>query len=869
MRQARTWGVSAMVAATLAMGFPSAMAASRTYELTMPAVPARTADTAALTGLRPVPGSDRAAFTTAALMVDDASRWRDATPPGQGAIAAAGWSGESHAWVLRDEGRGMAVWRSADAGLSWSRVGTLDTPEGGSLAMSFAGTDDGWVIARETSTRNFSFGRLYRTSNGGATWQALPRPPAAGEIAFLNARDGFLLGGASGNDLYATRDGGRSWSRVALAGDVMAATLPHAVRAGIAEAGVIAMVDGALTLSLLEIDFSGTDAVVRSLAHGRLQGTAPRLLAAGAEGIVLSGEVVVADAGALPAIRVDRSGTLAAWRGGWAMFADGTCQGFKAGCAQTTRLASVAAGATLKDATAAVVTALRVPVPAVPQAAVQSNHRGFDKCTAASVADMQKWWTASPYRDANIYIGGNNRGCTQANLNAAWVAQIFAQGWQLIPTWVGPQSPSASGCPNCKKLSTDAVTARQQGSAEADLAANAAEALGLPAPTVIYYDMEAYDNHTAAETEFINGWIERLRARGHVPAMYVHWRNVLAYSALANPLEGVWIPRWSGSGGTAPANPPSPNSINGVADSIFANRRIFQYYANTNETYGGATFNIDNNIANGLVAAAPVAPVNATGIWWNPAESGWGINLNQQGNTLFATLFDYDAAGQGMWLVMSAGTRTADGASFTGDLYRTSGPAFNANPFTPLAAGNVSAVGKMTVTFANPSTATLSYTVNGTAVTKAIAPQVFGSRAATCVNTAASRAALTNYQDLWWNPAESGWGLNIAHQDNTIFATLFTYEGGAGAANPGMWLVMASGQKQADGSYVGELYRTTGPAFNAVPFSPAAVNVTVVGSMRLTFQDGASGTLTYTVNGTTVTKAIQRQVFGAALPACG
>ena len=35
------------------------------------------------------------------------------------------------------------------------------------------------------------------------------------------------------------------------------------------------------------------------------------------------------------------------------------------------------------------------------------------------------------------------------------------------------------------------------------------------------------------------------------------------------------------------------------------------------------------------------------------------------------------------WL-MSAGAMQSDGASYTGDLYRTTGPAFNANPFTPL-----------------------------------------------------------------------------------------------------------------------------------------------------------------------------------------
>ena len=42
-----------------------------------------------------------------------------------------------------------------------------------------------------------------------------------------------------------------------------------------------------------------------------------------------------------------------------------------------------------------------------------------------------------------------------------------------------------------------------------------------------------------------------------------------------------------------------------------------------------------------------------------------------------------------------------------------------------------------------------------------------------------------SYTALWWNPAESGWGLNTNHQDGTVFATLFTY---APDGEP-MWLV--------------------------------------------------------------------------------
>jgi hypothetical protein len=254
-----------------------------------------------------------------------------------------------------------------------------------------------------------------------------------------------------------------------------------------------------------------------------------------------------------------------------------------------------------------------------------------------------------------------------------------------------------------------------------------------------------------------------------------------------------------------------------------------------------------------------------TALWWDPSESGWGLNLNHQGSTLFATLFTYDSARAPLWLVMSNGVMQSDGLTFTGDLYRTTGPAFNANPFTPIGASNLTQVGTMTVSFVDVNTATLRYTVNNVEVSKGVQRQVFGTRAAACFPTTASRTTATNFQDLWWNADESGWGVNVTHQDNTLFATLFTYD----AAGKGLWLVMSSGTKQADGSYSGTLYRTAGPAFDSIPFTPiGSSDITSVGTRRLAFSDGVTGTLTYTYNGSTVTKQIKRQEFSSPLPLC-
>ncbi|HEX5130027.1 MAG TPA: hypothetical protein VFV90_09780, partial [Usitatibacter sp.] len=122
-----------------------------------------------------------------------------------------------------------------------------------------------------------------------------------------------------------------------------------------------------------------------------------------------------------------------------------------------------------------------------------------------------------------------------------------------------------------------------------------------------------------------------------------------------------------------------------------------------------------------------------------------------------------------------------------------------------------------------------------------------------------------NFQGLWYRgEVESGWGVNIAHQGEIIFATWFTYD----ADGSQMWLVGSDVRKGTGNTFTGALYRTTGPAFNSQPFTPiTAANITQVGTITFNFTDASNGTMTYTVNGVTQSKPIVRQVFGP-LPTC-
>jgi hypothetical protein len=292
---------------------------------------------------------------------------------------------------------------------------------------------------------------------------------------------------------------------------------------------------------------------------------------------------------------------------------------------------------------------------------------------------------------------------------------------------------------------------------------------------------------------------------------------------------------------------------------------------------GGCGYHLFNGLDAEFVAAttgfidrnngATSVTANYQGLWYAaPAgsEAGWGINFTHQGDAIFASWFTFDLTGKGLWLVMTA-TKAVNG-TYTGTLYQLTGPAFDAVPFPPLgspggATGIV--VGTGTLTFTGSSDASFLYTVNGISQTKTVTRQAFGTLP-TCTYSAQPNLALaTNYQDLWWatpGGSESGWGVNLTHQGDTIFASWFTFD----HDRTPMWLVV-SAPRTAPGTYTGTLYRLTGPPFNTVPFpplgSPGGATGTSVGTATFTFSDGNAGTFAYSVNASTQTKNITRQLF--------
>jgi hypothetical protein len=112
---------------------------------------------------------------------------------------------------------------------------------------------------------------------------------------------------------------------------------------------------------------------------------------------------------------------------------------------------------------------------------------------------------------------------------------------------------------------------------------------------------------------------------------------------------------------------------------------------------------------------AATSSIDYTDTWWNPAEDGWGLQVVQQVDVMFATLYVYDAHTSPDWYTAAL---TPNAGAWKGELYATQGPWFGGQ-FNP-AAVSKRHVGDFSITFTAPDKGTLAYSVDGVPVTRQI-----------------------------------------------------------------------------------------------------------------------------------------------------
>jgi hypothetical protein len=247
------------------------------------------------------------------------------------------------------------------------------------------------------------------------------------------------------------------------------------------------------------------------------------------------------------------------------------------------------------------------------------------------------------------------------------------------------------------------------------------------------------------------------------------------------------------------------------------------------------------------VDVAASGPLDYTDMWWGgEAENGWGLSVNQHGDTQFALLFVYDDAGNPIWYAMPGGSWNGTTTVYSGALYRpTSSPyaAYDASMFSANAP-----VGSATITYTSESTATLSYTINGISDSKPIVREPYGGE---------DGQPTLLVKDMWWaGIQENGWGLSVDHHGKVLFPLLFTYD----AAGKTTFYAVPGGAWNGT-TFTGDVYHPTSSAWLGVRYNANAFRANKVGTMSFTFIDQVTATMTYTIDGVTRTSTIVRQPY--------
>ena len=610
------------------------------------------------------------------LTTSGGAGWSDITPAmtPSANIQAVQFLDNQMGWVLwsdsqADGSQVLQIAHTSDQGKSWnnSLVQTLspDDPDADmeSASMLWLDENTGWVSIKRRTGTNFSSGTLFRTEDGGLTWQRLALP-IGGPVYFVNSTLGWMAGGPAGDQLFKTMDAGSSWQ----------AQTPPALQNGLQrisisqpvfdspENGLLAVVtlngqDFQLEINT-SVDGGQKWSMVSSLPLGALVSRPPLSLLDGRDlvgSVPNSDRIIRMVKGAVNTV-LNQDGMSAGIVDlkmltsdfGWARWntADCTTTPAAAGgasnvaCSSTTKLIETQNGGITWQALALpagfpglLTPSLQTASTGVAQVLVAGEGKtllqvgqGFDICTIPTLAQLQAWWTSSPYKSVNLYIGGSARACANPTLTAAYIAQMRAQGWTFIPTWVGPQAPCTTFISHFSYNNS-----YTEGRDQAFLAASQMAALGLTnadlTGSVVYYDMEAYSSTDQscrdAVKDFVDGWVTHLHELGNLAGVYGSTlcnTGLSDYMAIPNVPDAIWPARWYHN---APDGTYDPNASvwdigTCIPTTAWSNhQRIRQYAGDHAETWGATTLGgIDSDVLDGIVAApyfgSPSAQFNAS-----------------------------------------------------------------------------------------------------------------------------------------------------------------------------------------------------------------------------------------------------------------
>jgi photosystem II stability/assembly factor-like uncharacterized protein len=273
-------GLIAIVVGVVAASAGSGQAVSGTTVVTATVGPTRliSAGFGYSVAYRTVASGARVSTSIGLFLYED-GRWRNVTPPmlradGADAIDDVAFLDRRHGWVAAYNCAtvNVSLYRTSDGGRSWQSLGrpTDHSCGGGPTFLSFVDDMHGWM---EPVSPNGPAGELLGTSDGGQTWKHLAsgpqgqtRPPALpclAPIRFISRQVGWM-GRCGDGRIFSTADGGRRWRRASIP-IRNASNARFDLPAFAGETGVVAA-----TLETRPVTAAGsTRAVVFSVSHDR------------------------------------------------------------------------------------------------------------------------------------------------------------------------------------------------------------------------------------------------------------------------------------------------------------------------------------------------------------------------------------------------------------------------------------------------------------------------------------------------------------------------------------------------------------------------------------------------------------------------
>jgi photosystem II stability/assembly factor-like uncharacterized protein len=163
-------------------------------------------------------GTYCSSYTPHIFVTGDARSWRKVTPPHLLLeVEDVEFSTPRAGWVVANDCAAAKAffYRTRNGGHTWrrTRAPEANCAAGSRLDVSFADARHGWILLVAENGNRVG---LFRTRDGGETWADVGTDaPLKGAIAFATPRIGWLARSdfPLPGELYATRDGGRSWHR--------------------------------------------------------------------------------------------------------------------------------------------------------------------------------------------------------------------------------------------------------------------------------------------------------------------------------------------------------------------------------------------------------------------------------------------------------------------------------------------------------------------------------------------------------------------------------------------------------------------------------------------------------------------------------